>query len=277
MSDYSDAILALNPVGYWRLGESSGTNANDESSNNNDGTYSGLYLQGVTGPLVSDADTATRFAEPLQVATPTKVQVPRIAAYEMTSAFSLALWMRPDARPGGSSRAVVAYNTTDALVTPWAFVFNGNDDFPDAYSFVTGHSSSVEHRLWSFGDQDNPPTVQSGDGDEFPVDEWAFVVCTYDGTTKQMSKNGCLIAYVDTEEGAIDNYQSSDTLKMGMLWGHDGSWNWPGAADEIAVFDSVLTEAQIQELYTIGAGVVPTCGAPPVWGLAAGGPAWHLA
>ncbi len=57
---YPSEVLALSPVVYWRLGESAGTNANDETANNNDGTYSNVVL-GQTGLLVSDANTSVKF------------------------------------------------------------------------------------------------------------------------------------------------------------------------------------------------------------------------
>ena len=40
------AILALSPVGYWKLNETSGTTATDYSGNARNGTYSGSYALG---------------------------------------------------------------------------------------------------------------------------------------------------------------------------------------------------------------------------------------
>jgi hypothetical protein len=47
----ADAILALSPIGYWKLNETSGTTAADLSGNGYDGTYTGTYtLADVAGP-----------------------------------------------------------------------------------------------------------------------------------------------------------------------------------------------------------------------------------
>jgi hypothetical protein len=54
---YRQAVLATNPVGYWRLGEASGTVAVDQMGANN-GTYVGAPTLGVAGLLTGDADTA---------------------------------------------------------------------------------------------------------------------------------------------------------------------------------------------------------------------------
>jgi Concanavalin A-like lectin/glucanases superfamily len=40
---YRDEVMADSPALYWRLGETSGTIANDETANNRDGTYTGVY------------------------------------------------------------------------------------------------------------------------------------------------------------------------------------------------------------------------------------------
>jgi len=55
---YADVVQALSPVGYWRLGESSGTTATDSSGNGYDGAYVSGFTLGVTGLLTGDADTA---------------------------------------------------------------------------------------------------------------------------------------------------------------------------------------------------------------------------
>lgn len=50
---YSDTILADSPVAYWRLQETSGTNADDATANNNDGTFTpnaaGAWTGGTVG------------------------------------------------------------------------------------------------------------------------------------------------------------------------------------------------------------------------------------
>ena len=54
---YRDAVLSTNPVGYWRLGEPSGTVAVDVMGLNN-GTYVNAPTLGVAGLLTGDPDTA---------------------------------------------------------------------------------------------------------------------------------------------------------------------------------------------------------------------------
>ena len=57
---YVDVVDALNPTGYWRLGESAGATATDRAGSNN-GTYGSGTTLGVTGALSGDSDTAVDF------------------------------------------------------------------------------------------------------------------------------------------------------------------------------------------------------------------------
>src|SRR5262249_37607737 len=59
---YSAVILADNPLGYWRLGESkTSMPAEDATTNGNDGTYVGEVTLGHPGAIVGDPDTAALF------------------------------------------------------------------------------------------------------------------------------------------------------------------------------------------------------------------------
>lgn len=52
---YADRVLALSPIAYWKLDETSGTTAFDSSGNGYDGTYSGVTLNAATAPDGSPA------------------------------------------------------------------------------------------------------------------------------------------------------------------------------------------------------------------------------
>lgn len=78
------------PVAYWRLGESSGTNAADSSGNGLNGTYTGGVTLGQPGALVDDANTAVAFNGSTGYVT---VGAP--AALKMTTQFSVEAWVYP--------------------------------------------------------------------------------------------------------------------------------------------------------------------------------------
>ncbi len=53
-SAYSGAVLEKNPVAYWRLGETAGQTAADETGNGHDGTYFGNPTLGQPGAVLGD-------------------------------------------------------------------------------------------------------------------------------------------------------------------------------------------------------------------------------
>lgn len=58
---YASEVIADSPSLYWRLGESSGTTAHDETANNRDGIYGAGVTLGTTGALAGDSNTAVTF------------------------------------------------------------------------------------------------------------------------------------------------------------------------------------------------------------------------
>lgn len=55
---YAATVLGDAPIGYWRLDEVAGTNANDSSPYDNDGTYVNTPTLNVTGLLTGDTNAA---------------------------------------------------------------------------------------------------------------------------------------------------------------------------------------------------------------------------
>ena len=88
---YFQAVLADSPKSYWRLGESSGTNAVDSSPNAHTGTYHNSPTLGVTGALSGDTNTAITVA----AASVQYVQIADNADFDYGNGpFSLELWIK---------------------------------------------------------------------------------------------------------------------------------------------------------------------------------------
>lgn len=60
-ADYAEQVNALGPIAYWRLGEASGTVADDETVNDYDGTYVDSPTLGESSLQPSDFDTSVTF------------------------------------------------------------------------------------------------------------------------------------------------------------------------------------------------------------------------
>ena len=85
---YFDEVLADDPIGYWRLGEPSGTVAVDQMGLH-DGTYTGAPVLGTPGLLTNDSNAAIEIAgQPTQ-----GVQLPNHADYQIGT-LTLEAWVK---------------------------------------------------------------------------------------------------------------------------------------------------------------------------------------
>jgi hypothetical protein len=85
---YQDEVLADSPIGYWRLGEASGTTAYD-AAGSADGSYVNSPTLGVSG-LVVGGDTAATFV----VASAQKVSLPFSLPAGSTSGATIECWAK---------------------------------------------------------------------------------------------------------------------------------------------------------------------------------------
>lgn len=241
LSDYEDEILALNPVGYWRLDETSGTVATDLSSNANHGTYEDNYVLGET-PLMIQSGTSVYFNRWVVDGDTTRVLVPALSAYEIPTNFSVAFWWKLDSvgfnipAPLGSGRSPVWMPGPNGAGRGWAWSFEGNIDNPYRHAFALGIGGTVVSAY--------SPTM-------FQTDTVYFTVLTYDGVNMRIWTDGAL----DLEQAQTGNVQYTSPPKFAIgAWtvNNDSAYNWPGWVDEVAIFDTVLTQSQIEQLHLIG-------------------------
>jgi hypothetical protein len=95
---YRDAVMADQPVGYWRLAETTG-NALDETSNAAGGRYNGGVTRGVPGALTNDANLAARFD-----GVDDYVSVPDNGPMDVGDTFTYELWFKRGATQGVTQR-----------------------------------------------------------------------------------------------------------------------------------------------------------------------------
>jgi hypothetical protein len=84
--------------------------------------------------------------------------------------------------------------------------------------------------------------------------EWHHLAASYDGTTVKWYGDGKLAG---SEAWAIN---TQDNVQMGKR-GHAAGGNWPGCVDDVRIYDTVLSLAEIKSL----AGFTPTAVVNDVW------------
>lgn len=224
---YDDAVLADSPLGFWRLGETSGIVAADASGHGRDGTYTGGPVLGVVGALPENNPAITLDGIGAYV------DMGDVAAFEFTTAFTLEIWA---AFFITSSQAVIM-SKCDNGGAGWAFLLNLNGTV--RFFGLTVLGAAVF---------DISTTVAVNDG------HYHHFVCRWDGTT---SANGVTI-WVDgvvakqgtAVAGTIDTNSSHFVLGT---FGNRTSQFFAGMLDEAAVYSGALSNARIAEHYAAGA------------------------
>ncbi|MEM7220843.1 MAG: cadherin domain-containing protein [Pseudomonadota bacterium] len=224
--DYVSAITGQSPLGYWRLGESSGSAAVDLGSVGNNGTYVGAAL-GAAGVVVEDGDTAASFD-----GTDDHVVVSDQAAYQITNG-TIQAWIKPDSVGG-----IQTFIAKDSSA-------NGAGDFG---FYLNNGRLSVEFETGS-GPRQGVYSNVSVD-----VNEWNHVAVTFGSNGLQLYLNGQLIGTNSGFTGGFVGNTNDFVFGMDNISAPPGS-NLPGSnffsgdIDEVALIGTQLTATQIAELY----------------------------
>jgi len=214
---YHEAVLANSPVSYWRLGEAGGSALHDTAGSNG-GTYAGSGVtNAASGGIAGDIDRAARFDGASGAA-----QVPDAASLDRGNGpLTIEAWVKRGAT-----------GTTQTIV----------DKGTDAY------------RLY-FGGTDRLTLARSGGADIVASSSaltdtagWHHVVATKSGATSRLYIDGADVT------GTVTDATLGDTSAPLSVAG-DGSGQWlSGSLDELAIYGTALTPAQVREHYAAGAG-----------------------
>ena len=215
-STYPQAVTGDAPVSYWRLNESAGPTAAD-SVGANPGTYVGA-VPGAPGLLASVTNTAASFSGATQY-----VRALNSASLSPTARISLEAWIKPTTIP-----AAGAFESIATKAESYSLQFNG----PRLEFTII--QSGVRKRLQA-------PTGA------IAVNGVYHVVGTYDGTTQRLYINGAQVASAALT-GAITATTNNFLI---------GGWSatsefFKGTIDEVALYSTTLTAAQVSNHYTTG-------------------------
>lgn len=215
---YVNYMLSLNPAGYWKLDETSGTSAADSSKNHDTGTMSGVKLDITPGPFpcaptrpamaFTDANgskitTAATFADPL---TYSEVVIFKASGYGTLMSFS---------DPTGDNDRIIYVGTDRKL---YAGIFNNQGDL-----------------LTSPG-----PVV---DGN------WHIVIATESAAGMYLYLDGKQIAFNATYTTPQDFTGSWEIgWASSAYWDKQGAASFDGWIAQAAVTFPALTKAQVAKL-----------------------------
>ena len=226
---YPAQVVADGAVGYWRLGESSGTTAADRSGHGLDGTVVG-GVSWQAGGAPADGDSGATFDGSTGF-----VYVSPAALLDITKQITLEAWVKSTGT-GGWQR-LVGKGTNGSEWDLWIS--------PLGQAHVQLGSTT---RIWELT---GTTVITNG--------EWRHVVATWDGTTTNIYVDGVLDASGWLSGTLVSN--PSNRLEIGRDPLRE--FYTSGGLDEVAVYSQALTGAQVARHYALrtysnagGSGVV---------------------
>jgi hypothetical protein len=129
---------------------------------------------------------------------------------------------------------------------------------PSAWQgWISGIRSTGQFRFTVEGGGGLVQELYADTTDCVPVGAWTHIVGVYTGTVSRLYRDGVL------EEETPIPYSSINFGSVGLVVGRHSYFNnryYPGLVDELAVWDQVLTDRQVVQLFSqgkMGARIVP--------------------
>lgn len=217
---YAAAVRGDRPSAYWRFGETSGTNANDEIGTN-DGTYTGTFALSQTGALIGDPNTAADGY----------ILAPDATDMDLGDGpFTIEGWFK---RAGSIGAAGCLYSKNSGVQLGNPVLYLETDNTITVYKAGSG-------------------TIGKSTATVTDTTTWHHLVYTKSGAANVIYLDG-----VDVT-GTITNFTTTNnTAQVAIGADSEGTANlFDGAVDEWAIYKSVLTPARVLAHFQAGVGGV---------------------
>ena len=222
MSYYSE-VMADSPVGYWRLGESAGTTAdNAEGTSARDGTYTGTYTLGQTGAV--PGDTAVLLSTGY-------ISVPYSAAMHPADTFTWEAWVKR--------------TSTGAQMSLWA-----SGEANTVYLYFNATDYLVMRK-------DSVATICETIGASTDTASWHHIAFTKTGATYAIYYDGSATTLTDVGNQTL--VAGTAALNIGAV---SGVQTLLGTIDEVALYSTALSSTRIAAHYAAGTVVTPVWTTP---------------
>lgn len=221
---YASAVLSLNPLGYWRLGEQTGSVAIDHSGNEHNGQYVGSVTLDQQGCLDRDNDTAAHFAGGHITLNNAAASHPLKPSFP----FSIAAWVKPTTTTG--YRWIYS-------IDGFGTVYYGAGLQLNPGNTIAAHIGNGQ----TFGRRTKATT------NALAADTWQFVVAVFHGV-------GDYDIYIDGQNAAGTYSGSAASMIYSNSPSYIGNESQQsaqpiiGGLDEVALFNTALTASDVADL-----------------------------
>ena len=246
-SPLAAAILALSPVGYWRLDETAGTQATDYSGNARHGTYGGDYTLAANGGLVTLG--ATGYVD--------CGDVDDWSYAGATNGFTVFVLATRPSIPSSAS----------------AFMSKRGAGNAEWMAFLSGGANAGKMTFGGYTiDGLKVCTEERADSALTDIGSWnAYTFAAQPPALDAriaMYENGTLLTSSNVG-GTVDEFSNGTaSLRIGGVeysgWGSNKFLPWNGSIGHVAVFRSTLTAGQVATLAAAAAAEVAQQPPPPL-------------
>ena len=204
---------------YLPLDAGEGSVAKDASSYENDGEIVGnaQWVEGMVGGA-------------LEIVGGSRVEIPEIPQYDVTGEMSLLTWMRTPAATTTWARMI---DKSQWQNTGFDLVLTLGATIPRLEFFVNGTTSLV----------DGTTAVDDN--------EWHFIAATFGEQTLRIYVDGVMEGEAGST-GGVDINPNDWPLFLGAESSSNGGQQYTGALDEVAMFNRVLAEDEILDIFLNG-------------------------
>ncbi|MFZ0828849.1 MAG: LamG-like jellyroll fold domain-containing protein [Verrucomicrobiia bacterium] len=234
------SVFKANLVGLWRFNEGSGTNAIDTSGLGNNGVLAGengnvpAWVAGQTG-----FGGALRFTnngvDHAYVTVPSNGSL--LIGQTATNPWTITAWAYEDS--DGTANFVATYGRLMVIDDGTAFQLeSGASGDAELYTWARANGA------WQIGWGGSPGVTPL-------LDQWEHWAVVYDGTNltiyrdgNQGPNGGIASQAVNAPLGGYIGFQ--DAILIGTELAQDGTRNWNGLLDDVAVFNIALSQSQVQ-------------------------------
>lgn len=223
--------LSKAPVGYWRLGETSGTTATDSSVSGFNGTINGSPTLGVAALPGDPGSGGMTFG-----GSPQDVVVTYRAALNPAT-FSIGCWIMRTTIPAGNGAAIECRPANSG---------------PTASGFVLGVDTSGRGLLLT--DAANQTQSVLNGAANVSNSQWHHLAATYDGSNGRLYVDGALAAGPSAMVYS-QNLTQAFFIARNVL---GGEGFWVGSVKDVIICSGVLGAADISDLYLVGKGALAT-------------------
>jgi hypothetical protein len=223
---YAERLIATGPIGFWRLNETSGTNAADSSGNGYDGTHTGDTINNDTGPDGQPCPTFDGINDIVDLNAPGGVS----AAFDGTTGTAL-IWLKVSA---------AGVWTDGAFRDAFSIRVNGNNQI---WMRKNDTNNTLE---WYYEAANTKETVTKG---SVTSTGWICMAITWDSGADEVKAY-----YNGTQEGATQTGLGVWVGVPGLIYISslaDAAVYWDGSLALAAIWDSVLSDATILDLATV--------------------------